>query len=220
MELSLLLTAGLLSTSLSAGIISPTSYNMRNGDGQTSGGTLNYWDKEYNGSGSTTTDASSLTGGLGNLTDGVIATQNWNAVENVAGTGPYVGWLSSNGLPVITFNFSSVVTFGSMTLYLDDSDNTGGVSLPLNASVQVGAFNNLFPIGDKPGAQPKAITLDLTGAQGIQLVLTLNYSTTWIFMSEVTFDGTTSAQVPEPASAAIAGCGLAALTFLARRRAR
>ena len=52
-----------------------TSYEMPNGGGDASGGTYNYWDGSYSGSGSTTTDAAALSGGLGDLTDGIIATE-------------------------------------------------------------------------------------------------------------------------------------------------
>jgi len=70
-----------------------STYSTPNGDGQAHGGSYNYWDGTYTGSGSTTTDGAALSGGTGALTDGVISTQPWYNVSNVAGTGQYVGWL-------------------------------------------------------------------------------------------------------------------------------
>lgn len=210
-----------LSAAAWAAPLTPASYGMRNGDGTATGGSFNYWDKEYTGSGSTTTDGALLSGGLGNLTDGVIATQNWNSVENTAGTGPYVGWRTAGGLPVITFNFAGTRTFSSMVLYLDDSE-TGGVNLPASARVQVGAYDNTFAIGPQPGTAPKAITLNLPGVTGSSLILTLNfgtpggYSTDWIFMSEVTFDGREDSTVPEPSTLGLFAAGALALAVLRR----
>jgi hypothetical protein len=69
-----------------------SSYAMPNGYGTATGGNFNYWDLNYTGSGSTNVDGAPLSGGLGDLTDGIIASGRWNTVENGAGTGPYVGW--------------------------------------------------------------------------------------------------------------------------------
>jgi hypothetical protein len=59
---------------------------MLNGEG---GPGNPYWDDTYNGAGSTTTDLAPLSGGLGQLTDGIIPTENFNLVEP---NGPYVAW--------------------------------------------------------------------------------------------------------------------------------
>ena len=203
----------------SAATIAPTSYNMRNGDGQASGGSFNYWDKEYSGAGSKTTDAALLSGGLGNLTDGVIATQHWNTVENIAGTGPYVGWYSPNGVPVITFNFLTSHNFNLITLYLDDDEGFGIVELPASARVQIGAFDQTFTIGPQAGPAPKAIQLNLGGQAGSQINLTLNYATQWIFLSEVRFEGDAAPSgIPEPSTTALFAIGGVALLFAKLRQ--
>src|SRR5687768_17614164 len=67
--------------------ILPTSYDMLNGES----GTFTYHDETYNGSGSTTTDLAPLSGGVGDLTNGIIAASNWFVTELVP-NGPYVGW--------------------------------------------------------------------------------------------------------------------------------
>jgi hypothetical protein len=209
----LVLSASLTAAAFAA-TINPVSYDMRNGDGQASSGSFNYWDKEYTGSGSTTTDAAPLSGGLGNLTDNVIATQNWHLVEIAAGTGPYVGWRDVNGVPVITFHFAGTPTINSVLLYLDDANNYGGVLPPSSARVQIGAYDNTFPIGDQAGPDPFLATLVLPGVSGDSLTLTLNYLSGWIFMSEVDFEGTPGdgTGIPEPSSFILIAAGAVALT--------
>ena len=67
-------------------MLAVTSYDMNNGCGSSCGGTYNYWDGNYNGSGSPTVSNSFLSGGTGALTDGVIATLPWYDVSNESGT--------------------------------------------------------------------------------------------------------------------------------------
>ena len=179
---------GILSSAYAA-TINPISYNMRNGQSSS----YNYWDKNYTGNGSTTTDGANLTDGLGDLTDGVIPTQNWNIVEPpLGGEGPYVGWRNIN--PTITFNFGSVVNIDSVTIYVDDSNDLGGVQVP--DSVIIGSFNS-GTLVDPPGSAPTSYTFSNLGFTGTSLDLTLNSRrASWIFLSEVEFEGTQ--EVPEP----------------------
>ena len=106
-----------------------TSYAMPNGGGQASGGTFNYWDKEYTGAGAVSTDGAALTGGLGNLTDGVVAPNLWFNTENNAGTGPYVGWYGPGRgqlNPLITFNFAGSTLIDQIRIHMDNSNLGGG----------------------------------------------------------------------------------------------
>ena len=198
--------------------IFPVSYSMVNGDGVAHGGSVNYWDKEYTGSGSKTTDGALLSGGLGNLTDGVIATQPWSSVENIAGTGPYVGWnYAGTRDPTITFNFANSPNIGSVTIYLDNT-GIGGVLAP--AEIRIDNEVKLYtpPVGV---GLVNINALNLVGnTHTIQLK---QASGAWVFVSEIQFYGTPGAVVssaPEPGtwSLMIAGFGLAGAA-LRRRRA-
>jgi hypothetical protein len=196
-----------------------TSYDLPNGHGVASGGTFNYWDRNYSGAGSTTTDNAPLTGGLGDLTDGVIATDNWFNVEVAAGTGPYVGWgLSVNPLPTVTFRFGTAVSLSSLTLHVDDTDGAGGVDVPASVDIGVegGPYTN-FAITDLPGASPEAYTLSGLGLAGSAFDVRFHYKNEWVFVSEVTFDGTATS-VPEPSAAVMVGIGLLGIAARSRRR--
>ena len=193
--------------SAQAASVKPISYDMLNGDS----GSYNYWDQSYTGSGNVNANGSSLTGGLGDLTDGVIATQNWNVVEAPAGNGPYVGWVHKN--PVIDFRFASVEIFNSITFHFDDSDGIGGVYQP--ASVNVNGTDYAVPTN--AGSNPFGFTIDLAGLTTDVLTTEIARSSGWVFLSEVTFDAQVSA-VPLPASSLLLMGGLAGLVGLRRRR--
>lgn len=122
-------------------------YDGPNGSGQASGGSFNYWDKAYTGSGNTTVDGSALTGGTGDLTDGVAAPGIWSTTENAAGDGPYVGWLSSKTLdPLVSFTLLPYAEPGyfqvnKIDVHMDNSQ-FGGVFAP--ASILVNGVSTSF----------------------------------------------------------------------------
>lgn len=208
--------------------VSPTSYDMPNGSGRASGGNFNYWDLGYNGSGATTVDGAPLSGGVGDLTDGIVATSNWNNVENIGGTGPYVGWRSTvTPNPTIMFHFTpsplDTVEFLSLTLYLDDADGYGGVSVPSQIRIRVGSgLDEYFPVTDPIGNTPLAFNIDLHHQVGDDIEVQLFNSNQWIFLSEVGFDGLIITHddfgTPEPGSMALLAAGLAGLGLIRRRR--
>lgn len=217
-----ILAAALAATALAAAMPSgaapvlSTSYDMPNGGGQASGGSYNYWDLNYSGSGSTITDGAPLSGGSGDLTDGVIANNTWNNVENNAGTGPYVGWYSS-GLggqldPTVTFHFAGSPTITSINIHMDNS-GIGGVLAP--QTIFVDGVNTAFVA---PGGGFGWATLSGLNLTGNTHTIQFNqYPGYWAFISEVTFDGTA---VPEPAAWAMLVAGFGFVGAAQRRANR
>lgn len=207
MKLSRLFALGALVVAGTAGAVqvNPVSYDMPNG----SAGTFDYFDDTYNGAGCTTCSLSPLSGGLGQLTDGVIATQNWNIVEAPAGPGPYVGWMDIN--PTITFHFGSSVAVDSVTFHFDDS-GFGLVSAPASVTIGATTYNVINPVG----TDPFAFTVSGLGFVGTDMSVQINRTNSWSFVSEITFQS----PVPEAGTSALFIAGLGALVGLSRRRRR
>jgi hypothetical protein len=197
-----------LAPAANAAPVFATSYSMPNGNT----GSYNYWDQIYSGAGNVTLDASALSGGLGDLTDGVIAAANWNVVEAPAGNGPYVGWTVD---PLITFNFAASTTVDALTIYVDDANGFGGVATPLSVKINGGAS---LALADPAGAAPTSFTFTGLNATG-PLTLQLFRRNQWVFMSEVTFDGRAS-QVPEPVTLALLGVAMGGFAIGRRRISR
>lgn len=202
-KLTALFAASLFCAAASASV-TPDSYSMLNGNT----GSYTYWDDSYTGAGCLTCDNDGLSGGKGDLTDGVIATSSWYVTEP-AGHGPYVGWTTD---PTIVFHWNTSMIVNSMTFYLDDADGYGGVSAPASITIN----GNVFAVTDPAGPAPFAFTATGLNFSGTDLTVTLNRSNAWVFLSEVSFDGGTS--VPEPASILLLLAGAAGIAASARRR--
>ena len=194
--------------------IAVTSYDTTNGDGQAHGGSYNYWDANYTGSGATTTDGLSgsvLSGGTGKLTDGVIATDPWYLVSNAAGTGQYVGWLNPNA-PTIVFHFAGSQTVDDIKLYVDNS-HVGGVTAPSAVIVNGTTYANPSWVN---ASAPEVIDLSGLDLVGDSVTIKLEDPTAWVFLSEVQFSGASA--VPEPASLGLMLAGVAVVGATLRRR--
>ncbi|MBU0616308.1 MAG: hypothetical protein KKI02_01185, partial [Planctomycetes bacterium] len=161
-------------------MIMPATYDLLNGET----GTYTYFDDAYDGDGNNQQPLAPLTNGLGDLTDGVIATAHWNVTSD-----PYVGWVSID--PTITFHFAEIVNINVVVLHLDDSGGGGGVYVPDDVTITMGDQTLVFSCTDPPGAEPFAFTLEDLGLSGYTLELTLSdYSTSgYMMLSEVEFYG-------------------------------
>ena len=165
-------------------VLAPIAYDMHNG--QT--GSYTYYDDTYDGDGSPGVSLSWLSNGLGDLTDGVIATQRWNQTPV-----PYVGWRDID--PTITFHFASVVTVRSVTVHADDSNGSGGVYPPSDVQLVMGDDVLNFTVQDPLGGEPFAIMLDGLALTGDTLVVKVYdvISSHWQMLSEIVIYGGLSA---------------------------
>ncbi|WP_100656509.1 hypothetical protein [Alteromonas flava] len=199
-----------------ASLIAVESYDMLNGDV----GSYAYWDETYNGTGDVTVSRSRLTGGTGDLTDGIIASGWWGAVEPGNGilgavggdNGPYVGWVNYN--PFITFNFGQVFNITKAIVYVDNSINTGGVGGPRGVSFN-GMPELLNPIA-RANATTAILTFDLNITSD-QITAEIFRTNSWVFISEVQFEGT-AVDVPAPETFAILLMGMVGLFFSHRKQ--
>ena len=211
------LLSPLFAASARGEMLTVLSYDMPNGYGQATGGSYNYWDLKYNGSGNTMTDMAPLSGGVGDLTDGVISSDFWYNVENDAGTGPYVAWVAID--PTITFRFDGVSSYETIRVHFDDSNV--GVRAPESILVADGlGHSELFAISNPGSGTLRWVDLDVSGIglAGDTVGLTLNRGGAVIFTDEIQFYGTSA--VPEPSTFAmltIGGCSLGALRFGRRK---
>jgi hypothetical protein len=212
--------------------IQPVSYDMPNGYGISVGGEYNYWDENYTGSGDKTVDGAPLTGGLGKLTDGIIATKSWEWTD-VSGNGQtqqdlYVGW--TWGDPTISFYFANKVNINNVTFYVDDPGNgnngnphRGGVAAPESFTINgtTHTVNN-----SSPGSGPLAIKISDLGLDPVDVMtVTINRDLSspysfWVFVSEITFDDGVPTPVPEPSTFILFGAGIAGFALLRRSRQR
>ena len=206
--------AALAASATSAGAtqIFSTSYDTPNGDGQASGGSYNYWDLAYTGSGNTSVDGAALSGGSGDLTDGIVATDFWYNIETGAGNGPNVGWyLPVTPDPTVTFHFSPSQRITQVGIYFDNS-YVGGVFAP--SQILVDGVNQAYtppPIGKIGWSYLTG--LNLTGTTH---TVQFKQGAGWTFVSEVSFDG--GRAVPEPATWGLMILGFGAAGSMLRRR--
>ncbi len=198
--------------------LSPLYYNMPNG--QTGG--FSYRDDSYtcagiiacSPTGNAGTDNAPLSGGSGKLSDGVAATLNWFATPSL-----YVGWSID---PLIEFYFAPGTAVSSVTVFFDDANGDGGVSLPGSVTFGNGTDTLVLGVTDPPGSAPVSFTFDVSSlGVGTYLSVTPSRQTGWLFISEVSFDGEENAPVPEPESWLMVTAGLwKSLRVLRRRQSK
>ena len=123
--------------------------------------------------------------------------------------------------PTVTFRFAAPVNLDSITIYVDDSGGAGGVSIP--ASVDIGfegfGYTNFVLVDPDPSFAPVSFTFAGLGMIGSAFDVRFNQGNEWVFVSEVTFDGSpASTPVPEPATGLLLLSGIAAGAYRRRRR--
>jgi PEP-CTERM motif len=199
--------AAILAGSAQAAPLTVASYDMPNGDSST----YVYHDGLYTGSGDKTLDNAPLSGGTGVLTDGVIPTLSWDSYGSSYPNGPYVGWTIDPSI-TITFHFAGAVTIRGVTFHFDDpAGHSGQVQAP--QSVAFGGQTYPGATGSQQTG-PYALTIQDLSITTASLPVTITRANTWVFLSEVTFDGIA---LPEPASLTLLGFGLAGLLGARRR---
>ena len=189
-----------------------SSYSMFNGGT----GSYDYRDFTYvpcNGVCDVT--GAALSGGTGKLTDGVSPNLSWYQYGEFT---PWVGWSVSetNGTnPTITFNFASVETISSVTVWVDNTIGFGGVYLPSGVMID-GDFFAIAPDNVNPNPRAYTFPVNITGnSVDVQFFQTNGYP--WLMVGEVSFNS--GSAVPEPATLTLAGSALA-LGWWRRRKAR
>ena len=162
--------------------LSPTSYDMLNGEY----GSWNYVDSIYPLSPNNVTALGPLTGGTGYLTDGTVNTGHW---YQVAGVG-YLGWYTID--PAITFHFPGTVNVNQVGIHVDNTYGYGDVRYPASVAIQMGAVADNFTITADPNYSINWFYFNTTGLSGNNLTLTLNRDGAgrWIMLDEVSFNGT------------------------------
>jgi len=225
MRLITLFTACMAASTAQAGLMNPISYSAPNGGT----GYFNYFDDGYTGSGNSSVAYEYLYGGLGQLTDGQTSNLIWFQEP-----GQWVGWLqtpANNGgdpcvqgtqgchpalgvAPQIHFYFANYIEFEMVRLHMDDADGFGAVQAPRSVRFSDGFSSFEFLIPDPGNAGPMFYEFDLTGLGLRNKVLTveLDYRDRWIFVDEAEIYGTL-APIPEPATVAFIGAGLACLAL-------
>ena len=199
------------SKSCHAEMLHPTSYDLPNG--QLGGDVPNFFDDTYTGTGDKHAVLAPLTGGLGDLTDGVIANTNWSGQYL-----QYVGWHSID--PKITFHFQNTVSLDDVKFYFDDAE-FGGVDNPAGVTISNGTTSLFAAVSDPPGSAPFVFDFNTHGLSGADFDVTIhrNGAPKWVMVSEVQFTGTQgTAAVPEPSSMAILATGLVSTGIVRLRR--
>lgn len=191
------------------------SYDTKNGDVSSIGTSLR--DDTYaGGTGNPAVAYANLSGGRGDLTDGTIASGNWNVTPL-----PFVGWRDSVlPSPTLTFHFGDAVHLDQVQIHMNKGYSPSSVDFQMGGVSR----NVVVDMGVTGGANDWVVFpgLDLTGDS---LFVRLNdrpaeiiggnfLSRDWILVGEFGFEGTV---VPEPGTGLLMGIGLLAAAGFSRR---
>lgn len=200
----------LLAAAASAAVVPIASYDMVNGRS----GFNRYIDETYNGAGNPFVDSSLLSGGTGQLTDGILGTDN--ILDN--NSFDWLGWLEVQ--PSIRFDLGQIVQLDQLSVRAASSSPFGDVDLPGTITIDFsndgviyfGSVVRTTTAGERANPLSQWINVDLAGvsARYARAAFT-DGDQPWIFLSETQFTGT----IPAPAAT-----GLLAFAGLAASRRR
>ncbi len=185
----LLLTAALAA----ADVLSPVSYATTNG--KLGPGGLLYRDDAYSGNGDPKQDNSRLSGGLGQLSDGVQSCSDDPGKDCGGGPGwPWVGWQSD---PTITFTFGNRNDFKTVRIYTANRPNAGAhmwKTATVSFSDDGVTFRDYFihTTTKVDVANHKARYIDIpvnASARVVRVHLVRDAPDSWVVIDNVTFEG-------------------------------
>jgi len=175
-------------------VIEPVSYSMLNGDT----GTYAYHDDSYSGLGDRSLDRAALSGGTGQLTDGVVGV---DACLADLGRGPAHEWVAwKDADPVITLDMGAVRRIGGLRVHANNGDSIAtDVCLFTSASVEYSVDGVLWgdartratSTADLADRSARFVDVDVAGeGRFVRLTLTrganwVGNPWVWVFVSEV-----------------------------------
>ena len=216
----------------------PISYSMNNGDSHSF---KTFHDDTYTGSGNRNVDTSFLSGGLGQLTDGLFGNDNF--LDTGCGGGSivsycWVGWVNTSPV-VITFDLGAVKDISQVNVHGSDwntdqiqfwdtavySFSNDGVSFGSTITRNTVASDHIPVPGDPLHNEAHFINQNVTDtARFVQIQLSPDFNTggnagRFIFVDEVQIFGPdpVGGQTPEPATITMLTGGLLAGLYFRRR---
>ena len=184
--------------------------------------------------------------GLAALTDGVVGGNNWITTPTLGwvdggwNLNPAISLDQNVPQPLLTFNLDGTYALNSVTVHYvvdhiagDDTRNlrapdsmtasfsTTGVGGPFgNPIVETAGWDDSVDsnpsAGNSGDGDERSLTINLGGAAANAVQLDFRTNAEWLFMSEISFDGSI---VPEPGTLGLAGLGML-LVGVSRRRSR
>lgn len=178
----------------SAQNVNPSLYEMENGQIGPAG--VLYRDDIYNGSGDSKKDRSTLTGGLGQLTDGATGCSDDPVKDCGSGAGfEWVAWHDVD--PSITFRFDRRCDFKNIRIFAANRPEAG-LRLWKTATISLSDDGLNFrdfavrPTASADEANHKARYIDVIvngSAKVVRVRLTRADPNSWLAISEVQFEG-------------------------------
>jgi hypothetical protein len=204
--LGVLTSASALTSANAQDLLHPNRYDLPNGHW----GAYTYYDNTYTGLGNRNERGAPLSGGIGDLTNGIIGTQ-W-AWGSQTDANPWVGWDSFS--PTIEYTFPSEVGIETIRLHtLTNRQARIHIWDAVEVSIDGGAPVR-FTFADAAYADQALHWLDVPihrNATTVEMTL-IPLAGKWGFLSETEF-----VPVPEPSSLALAAMLGAAFIPRARR---